>query len=273
LRGLSYAEGQARLTPAGRNVQAKREKEDGGVPHHQECWDLAHKCDVMGVEIRPVRESSGQVLWAWTNVQNETTRWTPEEFLKYGRNILNASGGTWSANDLAGVVNRYSQWAAENYILPREEEFEKWNRNGSRWPRAWNKSDSDPNWVVQSYIDAGKNVGPGARQMASIMGYVLLLIASAEFGATMIYSGSVFQKALSGLNLASKLGIKGADLGGAFSASISSGAMGPNQSKYFKRWIVSNEEVMHRYFNTLGGGMPYEVRMDILEILRSDLIR
>ena len=89
----------------------------------------------------------------------------------------------------------------------------------------------------------------------------------------MIYSGSVFQKALSGLNLASKLGIKGADLGGAFSASISSGAMGPNQSKYFKRWIVSNEEVMHRYFNTLGGGMPYEVRMDILEILRSDLIR
>jgi len=249
------------------------ETDQGTKSLHSQCWDLALKCEKMGIKVEPETDANGSGVWVWRSSGKVQSRWSSEEFVRVAPNILKGSGGTWTGAQIVGVVNRYIQWAATNYVLPSEKELVGWNRKGERWPQAWNKNDPDPNWMLQAYMDAAKNVGPGLRLMAAIMGYTVTIMAMPNLWAVALYSADAVAIGLAAGNLAMRLSIHGAAWAGAFSAQGSIGALGPNQLKYFIGFILKNEDNLHRFCNSKGGGIPFQIRMDAIEIIRSTVGR
>ena len=249
------------------------EADKGTKSLHSQCWDLAFKCEKMGIKVEPETDANGSGVWVWRSSGKVQSRWSSEEFVRVAPNILKGAGGTWTGAQIVDVVNRYIQWAATNYILPSEKELIGWNRKGERWPKAWNKNDPDPNWMLQAYMDAAKNVGPGLRLMAAIMGYTVTIMAVPNLWAVALYSADAVATGLAAGHLAMRLSIHGAQLTGAFSARVSIGALGPNQLKYFTAFILKNEDILHRFCNSKGGGIPFQIRMDAIEIIRSTVGR
>lgn len=186
------------------------------------------------------------------------TTWTPEAFEAFAATALVGDGSSITFGQLAELATEFAAWAATNYRIPSEEGL----ASGARFT-VWHKDDQKPmDWLVE----AGKK-SEGMVILADALGYLMIAIAFVPFVFDVAY-GLAVDAIFSGLTLGGRAAVKGASIAGAFSKQESSGAMKPGQARFFRRQVLADPSVLHRFFNVSHPGVRYDARQGVLELIR-----